>query len=288
MAAVQLAARHLATSETASTPSCSADYGEQYLRRWNKLQDSYCNTSSSSSAAETQTSTSSSVTCHAHPEADLATCAARNLVLQSSTAFLGSKDGIAGLPNPAAGSIRLSCKRSADPKAFLRGRLQSNEGSRMMLVQAPQFNVPAAEQARACSEGHTIQHPVLFLMRVDPENAFHNLETVVSVFAALATLQLQPQQYNGGLEVGRSTAATGNRVQCMQALRWKWCEALVQQPASNLRCTGHVVRVMLKRCSSWSQLALPCAASLWAALGQVQVTLLVLMSVACHTGLYLS
>ncbi|WIA10303.1 hypothetical protein OEZ85_010496 [Tetradesmus obliquus] len=71
----------------------------------------------------------------------------------------------------------------------------------MMLVQAPQFNVPAAEQARACSEGHTIQHPVLFLMRVDPENAFHNLETVVSVFAALATLQLQPQQYNGGLEV---------------------------------------------------------------------------------------
>uniref|UniRef100_A0A383V844 Uncharacterized protein n=1 Tax=Tetradesmus obliquus TaxID=3088 RepID=A0A383V844_TETOB len=198
---LKLATRHLVTSETASTPSCSADYGEQYLRRWNKLQDSYCNTSLSSSAAETQTSISSSVACHAHPEADLATCAARNLVLQSSTAFLGSKDGIAGLPNPAAGSIRLSCKRTADPKAFLRGRLQSNEGSRMMLVQAPQFDVRAAEQARACSAARTIQHPVLFLMRVDPENAFHNLETVVSMFAALATLQLQPQQYNGGLEV---------------------------------------------------------------------------------------
>jgi hypothetical protein len=71
----------------------------------------------------------------------------------------------------------------------------------MWLVQAPQFNVPAAEQQRVCSEGRIVQHPVLFLMRVDPENAFHNLETVVSVFAALATLQLQPFTYNGGLEV---------------------------------------------------------------------------------------
>jgi hypothetical protein len=196
---MQLAARHLATSETASTPSCSADYGEQYLRRWNKLQDSYCNSSSTSEALSA--GSSSSVTCHAHPEADLTTCVARNLVLQSSAAFLGRKDGIAGLPNPAAGSIRLSCKQTADAKAFLRGRLQSNEGSRMWLVQAPQFNVPAAEQQQACSTGRIIQHPVLFLMRVDPENAFHNLETLVAVFAALATLQLQPHVYSGGLEV---------------------------------------------------------------------------------------
>jgi hypothetical protein len=73
----------------------------------------------------------------------------------------------------------------------------------MWLVQAPQFDVPAAaaDQQRACSAGRTVQHPVLFLIRVDPENAFHNLETVVSVFAALTTLQLQPQQYAGGLEV---------------------------------------------------------------------------------------
>jgi hypothetical protein len=199
---MQLAARHLANSDDASTPACSADYGEQYLRRWNKLQDTYCN-SSAASAAAAAPSTSSSVTCHAHPEADLATCVARNLVLQSSTAFLGKKDGIAGLPNPAAGSIQLSCKQTAEPKAFLRGRVQSNEGSRMWLVQAPQFDVPAADQQRACSAGRTVQHPVLFLMRVDPENAFHNLETVVSVFAALATLQLQSQQYAGGLEVRR-------------------------------------------------------------------------------------
>ncbi|KAF6258335.1 hypothetical protein COO60DRAFT_1133520 [Scenedesmus sp. NREL 46B-D3] len=71
----------------------------------------------------------------------------------------------------------------------------------MWLVQAPQFDVPAAEQQRACSQGRVVQHPVLFLMRVDPENAFHNLEAVVSVFAALATLQLKPQHYLGGLEV---------------------------------------------------------------------------------------
>jgi hypothetical protein len=136
---------------------------------------------------------------------------ASNLVLQSSTAFLGKRDGIAGMPNPAAGSIRLSCKRTAEAKDFLRGRLQSNEGSRMWLVQAPQFDVPAEEQQRACSAGNIVQHPVLFLMRVDPENAFHNLETVVSVFAALATLQLPSQEYDSGLEVRQRAAATADK-----------------------------------------------------------------------------
>lgn len=156
----------------------------------------YCN----SSAADT--GSGSTITCHAHPEADISTCLLQNMVLQSSSAFLGSKDGIPGLPNPAAGSIRVSCNRTGDPKAFLRGRLHSNEGSRVWLVQAPAFGVHAAEQQRFCSPDTVVTHPVLFLMRVDPENAFHNLEMVVSVFAALAALQL-PQQlfWPLGLEV---------------------------------------------------------------------------------------
>ncbi|KAF6258336.1 hypothetical protein COO60DRAFT_1133511 [Scenedesmus sp. NREL 46B-D3] len=48
---LKLAARHLTVSETAGSPSCSADYGEQYLGRWNKLQDQFCNASASSSSS---------------------------------------------------------------------------------------------------------------------------------------------------------------------------------------------------------------------------------------------
>jgi hypothetical protein len=52
-----------------------------------------------------------------------------------------------------------------------------------------------------------VRHPVLLLMRVDPQNAFHNLETVLSVFTALAVLQLQPRQLARGLQVRERSCA---------------------------------------------------------------------------------
>lgn len=210
---MQAAAKHLAKSTTGNDVACSASYGLQYIQRWRALQGNYCNSSSVPTVPSPSTSptVSSTVDCYAHPEADISACSTRNLVLSSSLDFLGEKDsGITGLPNPKAGSIQLACERTADPKSFLRGRLQSNEGSRMWMVQAPHFVLdPAASSIyhrmqQACTSDRRVQHPVLVITRVDPENAFHNLEGVISVFAALAVLQqeIPKQVFQQGLEVG--------------------------------------------------------------------------------------
>lgn len=176
--------------------ACHKDYGQPYLDRWRKLQGTYCNSSSSTTAAA-----SSHVQCYAHPEADLSTCFARDLVLTSTTAFTGSTLHSSELPQPRPGSIHLSCNRTTDPSRFLRGRLQSNEGSRAWLVTAPAFGPASAKLQAACSGPQAVAHPVLFVLRVDPQNAFHHLETVVSVFSALAVLQLDPHHLTHGLEV---------------------------------------------------------------------------------------
>lgn len=198
MMPLQVAATHISTD--GQDVACLKNYGQQYLGRWNKLQDTYCNTTA---GAHSDTYISH-VQCYAHPEADLSTCLVRNLLLTSTTAFLGSSPHSSELPQPSTGSIRLACNRTADPTTFLRGRLQSNEGSRAWLVTAPSFEAADSQAQHACS-GAAVAHPVMFVLRVDPQNAFHHLETVVSVFAALAVLQLDQSHLSHGLEVGRST-----------------------------------------------------------------------------------
>jgi hypothetical protein len=188
---LKVAAKHARTND--ADAACQKDYGQPYLDRWRKLQGSYCNSSSSN--------TNSHVQCYAHPEADLSTCFARDLVLTSTPGFTGSTPHSSELPQPQPGSIHLSCNRTADPARFLRGRLQSNEGSRAWLVTAPAFGPASTQLQAACSGPQAVAHPVLFVLRVDPQNAFHNLETVVSVFSALAVLQLDPHHLTHGLEV---------------------------------------------------------------------------------------
>jgi len=191
-ALLQVAHEMLGSTETASTATCSADYGDQYVQRWAKLKDTYCGSANESF---------SSVTCSAHPEADLSACIAHNVVL-SSKDLMGRKSGSHSLPNPLPGSLKLSCKQTQDPEQFLRGRLNSNEGSRIWLRDAALFDVPESEQRSACSDGALlVQHPVLVIMRVDPDNAFHNLEAISTMLAALQVLQLPSEVLKSGLEV---------------------------------------------------------------------------------------
>jgi hypothetical protein len=56
------------------------------------------------------------VACHAHPEADISTCLARNLLLRSTTGFIGASPSRSELPQPAAGSVHLACNRTAPPQ----------------------------------------------------------------------------------------------------------------------------------------------------------------------------
>lgn len=182
------------TSTAGQDAACQKDYGQPYIDRWHKLQDTYCNTS-------VDAASSSHVQCYAHPEADLSTCLARDLVITSTSLFIGSSPHSSELPQPQPGSIHLACNRTANPKSFLRGRLESNEGSRAWLVTAPTFGAGPSTLQAACSGPQAVAHPVLFLLRVDPQNAFHSLETVVAVFAALAVLKLEPQHLTHGMEV---------------------------------------------------------------------------------------
>eukprot|EP00878_Enallax_costatus_P040353 GHUV01046526.1.p1 GENE.GHUV01046526.1~~GHUV01046526.1.p1 ORF type:complete len:260 (-),score=51.97 GHUV01046526.1:42-821(-) len=232
---MQAAWKHIARSDTASTPACSADYGIKYIQRWRALADVYCNSSEPDvQQPGSPLAVRSTVECYAHPEADINVCSARNVVTTSSLDFLGAENsGIRGLQNPKPGSIQLVCQRTSDPRAFLRGRLDSNEASRMWLVQAPEFisSSVTADTAtyermqQSCSPSRRIQHPVLMITRVDPENAFHNLEGVVSVFAALAVVQQQvPKQiFQRGLEVGllrsqcKDTVSTALNIICHTA-----------------------------------------------------------------------
>eukprot|EP00775_Hariotina_reticulata_P010945 gene10945-11099_t len=187
-----VAHKMVGSSDSASNEACSADYGEQYIKRWARLKGTYCGGTNQSY---------SSVTCHAHPEADLSVCKAHNLVL-SSKDFMGRKSDSHSLPQPFAGSVKLSCKQLQHPGQFLRGRLNSNEGSRIWLRDAARFDVPELEQRSACSdEALVVQHPVLVIMRVDAENAFHNLEAISTMLAALQVLQLPSEALKAGLEV---------------------------------------------------------------------------------------
>jgi hypothetical protein len=179
-----------AASAAAQDAACLKDYGQQYLARWRKLQGTYCNSTAGSH-----------VQCYAHPEADISTCFARDLFMTSTNSFIGNAPHSSELPQPQPGSIHLSCQRTQDPATFLRGRLQSNEGSRAWLVTAPAFSSPSSQEQASCGGPQAVAHPVLFLLRVDPQNAFHNLETVVSVFSALAVLQLEPRHMTHGVEV---------------------------------------------------------------------------------------
>jgi hypothetical protein len=190
----QLQVATKAAASPAQDAACLKDYGQQYLDRWRRLQGSYCNSTADAS-------TGSHVQCYAHPEADISTCFARDLVLSSTNSFIGNSPHSSELPQPQPGSIHLSCNRTQDPATFLRGRLQSNEGSRAWLATAPAFGVPSSQQQDSCSGPQAVAHPVLLLLRVDPQNAFHNLETVVSVFSALAVLQLEPRHLTHGIEV---------------------------------------------------------------------------------------
>lgn len=196
---LQFARKHSGSnSAAADDAACIKDYSQPYLDRWRALQGTYCNASTSDAVS----SSSSHVQCYAHPEADLSTCMVQNLFLSSTIAFLGDTPHTSELPQPAPGSIRLACNRSSTPSQFLRGRLQTNEGSRAWLVTAPSFGSPSTQLQRSCSSQQAVPHPVLFLLRVDPENSFHNLETVISVFSTLAVLKLEPGLLRYGLEVG--------------------------------------------------------------------------------------
>lgn len=211
---IQAALKHLARSDTAGTADCSAHYGMNYIHRWRALAGVYCNNSKPAvQHPGSVPAAPSTVDCYAHPEADISVCSVRNVLLASSLDFLGAENsGIHELPNPKPGSILLACQYTRDAVTFLRGRLQTNEGSRMWLVQAPKFvssstaadAVTYERMQQSCSPSRRIQHPVLILTRVDPENAFHNLEGLVSVFAALAVVQQQipMQAFRQGLEVG--------------------------------------------------------------------------------------
>lgn len=182
----------------ASSAECSSRYGAGYLARWRKLSGDFCGDSSSSSSrivvadAAAEQAPSSWVRCYAHPAKELTGCVAANMIIDSA-ALMGTSRQEDALPQARPGAVRLGCQAVPDDAAqpFLRGRLR-REGMRRWLVQArAAAPAPPAAMQASCGGASTllVRHPVLLLLRLDEYNAFHHLEFVVSLFAALAVMQ---------------------------------------------------------------------------------------------------
>lgn len=182
--------------------SCTSRYGAQYIERWRHFSSQFCQ--SDGSAPGTPGST---MYCSAHPASDLSACSGHNIIL-NSIAFMGPKTP-RELPSPMNGSVLMHCQNVQQSQSYLRGRTQK-DGLRQWLQDAPQM-IAAEQLKNLCSPNATsvIQHTVLFLMREDTTNAFHNLEHVISVFAALAVLELGPASFRQCLQVNRLHAGMG-------------------------------------------------------------------------------
>jgi hypothetical protein len=182
---VQQARDEIPDSEEA--PGCAARAGVGYLERWRRLGGTFCalpgrgpataapppEAGGSARALPPPPPEFGSVArCNAHPAADLTACFATNMVFDA-TAFMGPKKQPDELPAAAKGSVRLGCNQTQPLAAFLRGRLR-NEGPRRWLVDAAEL-VPPADVAGLCAAGGgAVEHAVVFLMRLDGSNAFHN------------------------------------------------------------------------------------------------------------------
>jgi hypothetical protein len=174
--------------------NCLSEYGDGYLERWRRLHGDYC-VEGANPDPDKKTGTYSKIQCYAHPAVDLSACFGQNLVVDS-TALLGLPSSTS-LPSPSPGSVRVACTPNLE-KGFLRGRLH-NEGMRKVLIDAL-ANTTVAEVGQACSGQEAVQHAVLLTMQRDRNNPFHNLEHVVSLFAALATLSVPAASLQEGLE----------------------------------------------------------------------------------------
>ena len=177
--------------ESEGPGDCGARAGVGYVERWRRLGGTLCAppggsaASSDSSGGSVSSSSGGSaggllapeqgslVRCNAHPAADLTVCAASNLLLDAA-AFAGAEKAADALPAAAPGSARVACNRTAPVEGFLRGRLR-NEGPRRLVVAAA-GRASQADVAAACADGArgAVRHAVVFVTRLDGQNAFHN------------------------------------------------------------------------------------------------------------------
>lgn len=129
---------------------------------------------------------SSSVVCYGYPLKNRGlACVTTNMVLDTNS-FMGSAvafgqtDHQRYLPAGNSNSVQLSCSISRDA-AF-----QNLVHDQLPWFKQAKSVISAAQIQTSCL--HAVQHPVMFVSRLDPTNPYHHTQTLVQTFLSLAVV----------------------------------------------------------------------------------------------------
>lgn len=143
--------------------ACSARFGADFLNKWRKDVLSVCSSPSASG---------STVTCHAHPTGAGLACRTIDMVVNAA-AFMGQRSTGATththfLPAGADSSVMLGCNMSAE--AASAGHMSAEHLPWFKGAYAGTDDITARCQGIA-----VVDHPVLFVSRLDMTNVYHHL-----------------------------------------------------------------------------------------------------------------
>lgn len=172
------AARH----GTHISGSCNANHGLGFLEEFKLNTGNLCGPPAEGQAC-------SSVKCSAYPvEHRGLACWATNIVINASGLLgpevpPGFQQHSKYLPAGLAGSVKFNChmQQPADTPAGTRTLWQSGAGDSLKGELLPWFKPPTAvKDADAvethCRQDDNIEHPVIFVVRLDPTNPYHHTQ----------------------------------------------------------------------------------------------------------------
>lgn len=178
---LQIAAADAARHSTHISGSCNASHGLGFLEEFRLSTGNLCGPQTERHA--------SSVECSAYPvEHRGLACWATNIVINAS-GLLGAEvppgfqEHSKYLPAGLAGSVKFNChmQQPTDTPAGTRTVWQSGAGDSLKGELLPWFKPPTAvHDADAvetyCGRSDSVDHPVMFVVRLDPTNPYHHTQ----------------------------------------------------------------------------------------------------------------
>lgn len=179
---------------------CEQVLGAGFVQRFAQSRGELCGAGTAGSAG----SPLSQVDCYAYPVRSTGmACQSKNAVLNISS-FMGPYPPVGAgehhkyLPVGATGSLQLDCRLlgpeddggHAFPSWKTIGVMGIEKEQLPWFKSAPkQVNSQAIGEACQKTTGNVVQHPVLFVSRLDPTNPYHHTQSIVQAFLNLLMLE---------------------------------------------------------------------------------------------------
>jgi hypothetical protein len=175
---LQLARKDAEENGMSFSEECSSWYGDMLLAQFQAKNGSLC-------AARSGHAAQSSIWCYEYPYKNGLACMSRNILLRNSTAFTGPPGVYRDKPDAAPGTLRVFCDK-LQPGSPQYGALETGLTTEDIkwFTNAADFEAKGPEDSSACGPD-VLDHPILFVSRLDPTNPYHNMQSVVHVFVSL-------------------------------------------------------------------------------------------------------